>query len=38
MLHVDVSSEKFIGDSADTANRLLRREYRAPFVIPEFVS
>jgi hypothetical protein len=38
MLQVDASSEKFVGDNADTANRFLKREYRVPFVVPEIVS
>ena len=35
MLHLDVESEQFVGDHAEQANQLLKREYRAPFVVPE---
>ena len=35
MLHLDVATESFVGDHADEGNKLLKREYRAPFVVPE---
>ncbi len=38
MLEVDVNAEKFVGAHADVANPFLKREYRAPFVVPELVS
>jgi predicted dehydrogenase len=34
-LQFDAATEKFIGD--DEANKLLTREYRAPFIVPEIV-
>ena len=34
-LTVDSASEKIVGDEA--ANKLLTREYRAPYVVPEQV-
>lgn len=34
MLEIDVKSERFVGDTAGAANKLLKREYRAPFVVP----
>lgn len=37
MLEVDVKNEKFVGAHADAANAFLKREYRAPFVVPESV-
>lgn len=33
-LHLDPSSERFIGDNAEPANALLRRQAREPYVIP----
>ena len=33
MLHFDANTEKFTGD--EEANRLLRRQYRAGYVVPE---
>ena len=36
-LTFDAQSERFVGDGADLANRLLRRQYRAPYTIPENV-
>jgi predicted dehydrogenase len=36
-LTVDAKNERFFGDGSDAANRLLRRTYRAPFVVPEKV-
>ena len=38
MLEVDVDTEQFVGDRAEAANSFLKREYRAPFVVPELVS
>jgi hypothetical protein len=35
---VDVEAESFVGEHADAANSFLKREYRAPFVVPELVS
>ncbi len=37
MLSVDVEKEAFTGPFAEQANRFLKREYRAPFVVPEVV-
>lgn len=34
-LTVDAAAERFVGENAAAANALLRREYRAPFVVPE---
>jgi len=36
-LTFDPASERFTGDNAEAANKLLRRDYRAPFVVPETV-
>ena len=36
-LKMDCEKEKFTGEFADQANKLLRREYRKPFVVPEQV-
>ena len=33
----DGKKERFVGDFADPANALSRREYRKPFVVPELV-
>ena len=38
ILTVDAPSERFVGDHADVANPLLKRSYRAPYVVPEIVS
>jgi predicted dehydrogenase len=35
MLEVDVETETFIGDNAEAANQHLKRQYRAPFIVPE---
>ncbi len=35
LLELDVKSERFVGSNAEFANRFLKREYRAPFVVPE---
>jgi hypothetical protein len=32
---MDPSAEEFVGDFAEQANALSRREYREPFVVPE---
>jgi len=36
-LTIDPGAERFTGDHADAANKLLKREYRKPFEIPENV-
>ena len=36
-LTFDPKAERFTGEQAEPANKLLRREYRAPFVVPEAV-
>lgn len=36
-LELDPATGRFVGENAEVANRLLRREYRAPFVVPENV-
>ncbi len=38
MLSVDAAEEQFVGDHADTANQFLKRQYRAPYVVPEIDS
>ncbi|MDG1895097.1 MAG: Gfo/Idh/MocA family oxidoreductase [Fuerstiella sp.] len=35
MLTVDERKEVFVGDNADVANVFLKREYRAPYIVPE---
>ena len=37
-LAVDPKAERFTGAGADAANAMLRREYRAPFVVPELAT
>ena len=37
VLTFDPATEKFTGDHAEAANKLLTREYRVPFVVPEQV-
>jgi predicted dehydrogenase len=34
-LSIDPGAERFTGDHAEAANKLLRREYRKPFEVPE---
>jgi len=36
-LTMDPKTERFVGEFADEANKLLRRDYRKPFVVPEQV-
>jgi predicted dehydrogenase len=36
-LTFDPKAERFTGDNAEAANKLLTRDYRAPFVVPEIV-
>jgi predicted dehydrogenase len=36
-LTMNTEKERFVGDFADQANALLRRDYRVPFVVPEVV-
>ena len=36
-LTMDADQEKFIGEFAEEANKLVTRDYRAPFVVPEQV-
>ena len=38
MLSVDAESEQFVGDHADVANQFVKREYRAPYVVPQIVT
>ncbi len=35
---LDANHGRFVGDFADAANELLRREYRSPFVVPELTT
>jgi len=37
LLTFDQKAEKFVGEHADEANKLLSRDYRKPFVVPEEV-
>jgi hypothetical protein len=39
VLNFDPAAERFVGSDevTATANKLLRRDYRAPFVVPETV-
>jgi predicted dehydrogenase len=37
-VHFDVQQGRFVGDFADAANALSRREYRKPFVVPELTA
>ena len=36
-LEMDPAAERFVGDNAEKANRLISRDYRKPFVVPEKV-
>ncbi|MFZ5830056.1 MAG: Gfo/Idh/MocA family oxidoreductase [Planctomycetota bacterium] len=38
VLEVDPQREQFVGSHAEAANRFLKREYRAPYVVPEIES
>jgi hypothetical protein len=35
VLKFDIASDKFTGDGAEQANSFLKRQYRAPYVVPE---
>jgi hypothetical protein len=35
MLEFDPNKEVFVGDGSQDANKYLKREYRAPYVVPE---
>ena len=37
MLTIDPKTEKFVGSDSEEANKFLKREYRAPFVVPDVV-
>ena len=37
MLTFDPDTERFVGEFSEAANRLVSRQYRAPFVVPEEV-
>ena len=37
MLTIDSKSEQFVGDHAEAANKLLKRQYRKRFEVPELV-
>ena len=37
MLTMDSKTEQFVGSDSEQANKFLKREYRAPFVVPEIV-
>ena len=34
---IDTETEKFVGEFAEPANQLSRRQYREPFTVPESV-
>ena len=36
-LKMDTEKERFVGDFHEEANKLVKRQYREPFVIPEQV-
>jgi hypothetical protein len=37
VLTFDAATEKFTGENSAAANKLITREYRKPFVVPEQV-
>ena len=37
VLDFDVKTERFIGPHSDSANQFLKREYRAPYIVPKLV-
>ena len=37
MLDFDPATEQFVGENKDAANKFLKREYRAPYVVPKIV-
>ncbi len=37
VLHFDPEKEKFVGDDAKAANKLLKRKYRKPYIVPDKV-
>ena len=37
MLTIDPKTEQFVGSDSEQANRFLKRDYRAPFIVPEVV-
>jgi hypothetical protein len=36
-LELDPSTGRFVGEFSEAANKLLKREYRTPFSVPEIV-
>ena len=38
LLTIDQETQTFVGEGAEAANGFLKREYRAPYVVPEIVS
>ncbi|XZE45795.1 Gfo/Idh/MocA family protein [Pirellulaceae bacterium SH467] len=37
MLTIDPKTQRFVGEGSEAANRFMKREYRAPFVVPDQV-
>ena len=37
MLTIDPKTQRFVGEGSEAANKFMKREYRAPFVVPEQV-